>query len=75
MKGNPDDAEIAASDALGLKHDDFGLSASKGLDQAKAEQLIALLRDAPKPVLIHCKSGSDRPGQTHGTTAALRANL
>ncbi|MFJ1292631.1 dual specificity protein phosphatase family protein [Paracoccus yeei] len=56
------DAEIAASDTLGLTHYYFGMSASKGLDRAKAAQLIALLRAAPKPVLIHCKSGSDRTG-------------
>lgn len=56
------DEEIAASEALGLAHYDFGMSASKGLDQAGAEALIAVLRDAPKPILIHCKSGSDRTG-------------
>jgi protein tyrosine/serine phosphatase len=56
------DAEMVASDALGLKHYDFGMSASKGLDRAGAAALIALLRDAPKPVLIHCMSGSDRTG-------------
>ena len=56
------DEEIAASDDLGLKHYDFAMSASKGLDSAQAAALTAMLRDAPKPVLIHCKSGADRTG-------------
>lgn len=56
------DEEIAASDALGLKHYDFAMSASKGLDRAQAAALMAMLRDAPKPVLIHCKAGADRTG-------------
>ncbi|RJE78490.1 dual specificity protein phosphatase family protein [Paracoccus sp. JM45] len=56
------DAELAASGELGLAHYDFGMSASKGLDRTEAAALIALLRKAPKPLLIHCKSGSDRTG-------------
>lgn len=28
----------------------------------EARQLATLLRDAPKPLLIHCRSGSDRTG-------------
>ena len=56
------DEEMAASQALGLAHYDFTMSASEGLDRARAAALIALLRDAPKPVLIHCRSGSDRTG-------------
>lgn len=56
------DDEIAASDALGLRHYDFGMSASKGLTTDQAVRLVALMRAAPKPVLIHCKAGSDRTG-------------
>lgn len=56
------DAEIAASEQLGLTHFDFGMSAGKQLDPARAQALITLLRDAPKPVLIHCMSGADRTG-------------
>ena len=32
------------------------------MDGERAAQLAALLRDAPKPVLIHCRSGADRTG-------------
>jgi protein tyrosine/serine phosphatase len=56
------DEEVVVSNELGLTHYDFGMSASKGLDPARAATLITLLRDAPKPVLIHCKAGSDRTG-------------
>lgn len=56
------DDEVATAAALGLAHYDFGMSASKGLTQAEATSLVALLRDVPKPVLIHCKAGSDRTG-------------
>lgn len=56
------DAEIAASQKLGIAHFDFGMSAGRRLSDEDAETLIAHLRDAPKPVLIHCKSGADRTG-------------
>lgn len=56
------DAEMAASAGLGLAHYDFAMSAARGLDRDGARALIALLRAAPKPVLIHCKAGADRTG-------------
>ncbi|MBS7543406.1 dual specificity protein phosphatase family protein [Ancylobacter oerskovii] len=54
--------EVAESDKLGLTHIDFGLSAGRELTQPQVEQLIALMRDAPKPILVHCRGGSDRSG-------------
>ncbi|PZO67402.1 MAG: protein tyrosine phosphatase [Paracoccus denitrificans] len=68
------DAEIAASDALGLAHYDFGMSAGRQLSRSEATRLIALLRDAPKPVLIHCKSGSDRTGLAAALYLAQRGS-
>ncbi len=56
------DEEIAAARALGIQHVDFTMSASRPLTREQSRQLIALMRDAPKPLLIHCKSGSDRTG-------------
>ncbi|ERM02527.1 hypothetical protein Q644_16060 [Brucella intermedia 229E] len=44
------------------------MSSSKQLNPAQTRQLIALMQNAEKPVLIHCKSGSDRTG---GLAAAL----
>jgi protein tyrosine/serine phosphatase len=54
--------EIAESRSLGLTHVDFRMSAGSPLTVARSEELIALMRAAPKPILIHCRSGSDRTG-------------
>ncbi|MBL0370447.1 dual specificity protein phosphatase family protein [Rhizobium sp. KVB221] len=54
--------EVAATQKAGIKLIDFGMSASRPLTSKQTDQLIALLKDAPKPILIHCKSGSDRTG-------------
>jgi protein tyrosine/serine phosphatase len=67
LRGSSDNAawykeEVAASNQLGVKHIDFRMSASKQLTAAQADELVAILKDAPKPILIHCKSGSDRTG-------------
>lgn len=56
------DDELAASKALGVEHLDFRMSASHVLKKDEALSLIALMRDAPKPLLIHCRSGADRTG-------------
>lgn len=54
--------EIKESAALGVKHIDFAMKASRELTDEQALQLIAVMRDAPKPILIHCHSGADRTG-------------
>jgi protein tyrosine/serine phosphatase len=54
--------EVAVSDRLGVRHVDFGMSAYKILTADRADKLLAIMRDAPKPILIHCLSGSDRTG-------------
>lgn len=56
------DEEVAASGELGIKHYNFRMSASSILTQEKAEQLIALMARAEKPLLIHCQAGADRSG-------------
>ncbi|MDG5495543.1 dual specificity protein phosphatase family protein [Niveispirillum sp. BGYR6] len=56
------DAERATAQLLGIQHVDFAMSAKRPLDDARAAQLIALLRAVPKPVLIHCQAGADRTG-------------
>lgn len=38
------------------------LSAGQQPDLATMETLVELMRAAPKPLLVHCKSGSDRTG-------------
>jgi len=54
--------EVAEAQKLGVKFVDFRMSARKELTDAQVEQLIEILHDVPKPILVHCKSGSDRTG-------------
>ncbi len=56
------DKEVAASRRLGLVHIDYRMSAKDRFDTKRAAELIAVMRAAPKPVLIHCNGGADRSG-------------
>ncbi len=56
------DAEVAQSERLGIQHVDFAMASSDHISLDKANRLVAILRDAPKPLLIHCHSGADRTG-------------
>ncbi len=56
------DEEVAASAALGVTHVDFAMNASVQVSEAEAGRLIALMRAMPKPLLVHCRHGSDRTG-------------
>lgn len=56
------DAEMKASQAAGVQHVDFALSAGRELTDDQVTQLTGLLRDSPRPVLIHCEAGADRSG-------------
>lgn len=54
--------EVATADELGLVHIDYGISANLPVSLEKMHRILELLDKAPKPVLIHCKSGADRTG-------------
>lgn len=54
--------EVEASAKAGIAHIDFKLSASRELTRDQITALIAIMRAAPKPILVHCKGGSDRSG-------------
>ncbi|WP_448953930.1 phosphatase domain-containing protein [Labrys neptuniae] len=56
------DAEIAKSAELGVTHVNFAMSATRELSGTQAEALVQLLRNAEKPILIHCEGGADRSG-------------
>lgn len=56
------ETERALADRLGIAHIDFALSASRDLTDAEVRNLLAVMRDAPKPMLIHCMGGADRTG-------------
>lgn len=61
---NPDQpwyqAEAMTAAQLGVPLQDFGISSSEELELGRMDQLAELLRQAPKPVLIHCNGGADR---------------
>lgn len=56
------DAEVQAAADLDIQLINFGMSADKEVSDEQIDSLLALMRDAPKPLLIHCKSGADRTG-------------
>ena len=56
------DEEIAAAGELGLAHFDYRLSAKRFVTSQQIDEILDIMRKAPKPLLIHCKSGADRSG-------------
>ena len=55
-------SEMTAAQQLGIQHFDFSLSATRELKDEEMDSILDLIARAPKPILIHCKSGSDRTG-------------
>lgn len=67
LRGASDDGawyaeEVSTAKRLGINHMDFRMLASKQLTAQEADALVAMLKDAPKPILIHCRGGADRTG-------------
>jgi protein tyrosine phosphatase (PTP) superfamily phosphohydrolase (DUF442 family) len=56
------DDELALSKKLGIAHYDYALSARRRVDHGEIEKILAIIRGAPKPILVHCKAGADRTG-------------
>lgn len=54
--------EIATAAKLNVAHYDRSLGSSTPLTLEQMDELVNLLRDAPKPILIHCNGGADRSG-------------
>ncbi len=54
--------EIAVTQEHGAIHYDVGISAEREVSPEKISQILEVLRDAPKPILVHCMSGADRSG-------------
>ncbi|MDX2074400.1 MAG: dual specificity protein phosphatase family protein [Alphaproteobacteria bacterium] len=56
------DEEVKAAANNNIQHIDFRMAAKRQLTKAQVSNLIAIMRSAPKPILIHCRGGSDRTG-------------
>jgi uncharacterized protein (TIGR01244 family) len=69
------DAEITEAKKLGIAHVDFRMSARREMTMEQFNQIIDVLQKAEKPVLIHCKSGSDRSGLVSALYVAAIAKL
>ncbi len=54
--------EVSVCRNLGLYHYDLPLSSKREPTQEEIIQLLNILREAPKPLLIHCEGGADRTG-------------
>lgn len=54
--------ELAATTALGLVQADFKMDPTEEMTPEQAQELIALMKSLPKPMLIHCRQGADRTG-------------
>lgn len=63
---NPDSdwyiEEVKVSSEQGIVHYDMALSASRELTVKEVQVLLEIFNSAPRPILIHCKSGADRSG-------------
>jgi protein tyrosine/serine phosphatase len=64
--GTPTDpwytAEVSVSKNRGVAHLDHAISAHRRVTPEQIADLLSILRRAPKPLLIHCRSGADRSG-------------
>lgn len=65
--------EVDAARELGIAHYDFPMSDRAVLTRDDAARLVALMRAAPKPLLIHCRAGADRTGLASALYLALIA--
>jgi protein tyrosine phosphatase (PTP) superfamily phosphohydrolase (DUF442 family) len=56
------DNEVTITNALGVVHYDYAISAKHIVSVRQEEEILQIIRNAPKPILIHCQGGSDRTG-------------
>ena len=66
------EGEVEVSRRRGVKFVSLALSANTALDAGQVAKLADIVRDAPKPLLIHCRAGSDRTGLASAVYVALR---
>ena len=54
--------ERRAVEKLGVTHYDVKISANHEVDNGTLDTILEIIRQAPKPILIHCQAGADRSG-------------
>jgi protein tyrosine/serine phosphatase len=54
--------EVHTAAQHGVAHYDVRMSAIRELDPGTRNAILAILQLAPKPLVIHCRSGADRAG-------------
>lgn len=54
--------EIEFAKKHSLTHYDYAISAKRLPTDLQMQEIVSILRAAPKPLLIHCNAGSDRSG-------------
>lgn len=56
------DDEVQTCASQSVEHLDYGISARHLLTPDRCAELLRLVAEAPKPLLIHCEAGADRTG-------------
>ena len=54
--------ELAVTKSANIEHINFRVSAKRLLPEERMHELIEVMKNAPKPVLVHCQAGADRSG-------------
>ncbi len=54
--------ELEFCERNNIKHLDYKISSTKFLSKSKIDEILNLMDNLPKPILIHCFGGSDRSG-------------
>jgi len=52
--------ELKIAKKYNIKHFDYGIGDREVQSIEKMDKLVELIKNAPKPLLIHCKAGADR---------------
>jgi protein tyrosine/serine phosphatase len=69
------DDEIAQVQRLGIAHVNFRMSAKRELTEAQFVELVRVLQNVEKPILVHCNSGADRSGLVSALYVAAVAKM
>ncbi|MDB5478802.1 MAG: protein tyrosine phosphatase [Alphaproteobacteria bacterium] len=52
--------EIKISNQYNIIHYDYGITDRKPTTMKQMDEILKIIDDAPKPILVHCKAGADR---------------